>query len=219
MNQPVQLDARLSQDQVKDVYNRLSAVYDLWGANAEGRARQRGIELAAVQEGENVLDVACGTGLILAEIAKINRTGLNAGIDISSGMLQKAHARMKDSPSRVELKQASTFEIPYPDAAFDLLINGYMFDLMPVEAMPDILAEFRRVLKPGGRLVLINMTEGERPGSHFYQWIYRHSPVIMGGCRGVKLAGFLPEAKFQLITREYHQQFFFPSEVILARVL
>ncbi len=150
------------------------------GALTERKARQWGIELAQVQDGESVRDVACGTGVILADIARINQTGLNAGIDISSGMLDKARARLKNTSARVELKQASAFEIPYPDATFDLVINGYMFDLMPVDAMPKLLSEFHRVLKPEGRLALINMTEGERPGSRIYQWVYQRAPALMG---------------------------------------
>jgi ubiquinone/menaquinone biosynthesis C-methylase UbiE len=209
-------DARLTQNEVQEVYDGLAWMYDLWGALTERRARRRGIELANVQNGESVLDVAAGTGLILADIIKINPAGLNAGIDISSGMLQKARARLKNAPAHAELRQASAFDIPYPDATFDLLINGYMFDLMPVEAMPKILAEFRRVLKPTGRLVLMNMTVGERPGSHIYEWIYQRSPALMGGCRGVKLAKPLAQVGFQVKVREYHQQFLFPSEVILA---
>ncbi len=217
MNQPGMVDARLSQEEVKEVYNGLAWIYDVWGALTEGRARRRGIALARVQDGESVLDVATGTGLILAELVKRNPTGFNAGIDISTGMLQKARARLKNNPAHVELKQGSAFAIPYPDATFDLLTNGYMFDLMPVEAMPRILAEYRRVLKPGGRLVLTNMTMGERPGSQVYQWVYQVAPALMGGCRGVKLAGLLPEAGFQVEVREYHQQMLFPSEVLLAR--
>ncbi len=73
----------------------------------------------------------------------------------------------------------------------------YIFDLMPVEAMPKLLMEFRRVLRPDGRLVLINMTEGERPGSQIYQRIYQLAPALMGGCRGVKLAGLLPKARLK----------------------
>jgi ubiquinone/menaquinone biosynthesis C-methylase UbiE len=216
MNQPAKLEARLSQEQVKETYDGIAKIYDLWGSLTEGRARRRGIQLANVRDGENILDVASGTGLILADIARLNRSGLNAGIDISSGMLEKARARLKDFTSKVELKQASAFDIPYPEGTFDLVFNGYMFDLMPVEAMPEILAEFRRVLKPGGRLVMVNMTEGERFGSHIYEHIYQRNPAALGGCRGVKMAGSLPQAGFQVLVREYHQQFFFPSEVILA---
>ena len=216
MNPPAKLEARLSQAQVKETYDGIAKIYDIWGALTEKRARRRGIQLANVRDGDAILDVAVGTGLILADIARINRSGLNAGIDISTGMLEKARARLKDSTSRVELKQASAFDIPYPDGTFDLVFNGYMFDLMPVEAMPKILSEFRRVLRRDGRLVMVNMTEGERPGSHIYERIYQRDPAALGGCRGVKMAGMLPQAGFQVLVREYHQQFLFPSEVILA---
>jgi len=210
------VDGRVSQEKVRNLYDGMSRFYDLWGANAEGRARRRGIELAQIQDGESILDVAVGTGLILADVVRCNPGGLNAGIDISAGMLQKAREKMRGTLARVELKESSAFEIPYPDQTFDLLFNGYMFDLMPFEAMPRILAEFKRVLKPAGRLVLIDMTIGEGFGSQIYQWIYNLSPAIMGGCRGVRLAGPLENAGFRVVTREYHQQMLFPSEVILA---
>jgi ubiquinone/menaquinone biosynthesis C-methylase UbiE len=218
MNQTGAVDGRLSQEKVRSVYNGMARIYDLWGANMEGRARKRGIELAQVQDGECILDVATGTGLILAELARRNPHGLNAGIDISEGMLAKAQEKLTMMGARVELKTGSAFQIPYPDHAFDLLTNGYMFDLMPFDEMPKILAEFKRVLKTTGRLVLTNMTMGERFGSQLYQGIYRLAPAMMGGCRGVQLAEPLRQAGFRVITREYHQQLLFPSEVILANV-
>jgi ubiquinone/menaquinone biosynthesis C-methylase UbiE len=216
MNPTGAVDSRLSQEKVRSLYNGMARIYDLWGANMEGRARKRGIELAGVQDGECILDVATGTGLILAELARHNPHGLNAGIDISEGMLSKAQEKFFGMSARVELKVGSAFEIPYPDRTFDLLTNGYMFDLMPFDLMPKILAEFKRVLKPTGRLVLTNMTIGERFGSQVYEEIYKIAPAVMGGCRGVRLAEPLQRAGFQVITREYHQQLLFPSEVILA---
>lgn len=212
----VMAQARVSQKDVPHIYNGIAGIYDLWGALTEKRARTRAIELANIRDGESVLDVAAGTGLILADVARRNPTGFTAGIDISEGMLQKARAKFRGNPARVEIKTGSAFAIPYPAANFDLLLNGYMFDLMPYEDMPKILAEFKRVLKPGGRLVLVNMTSGEKPGSQIYEWIYNRSPEFMGGCRGVHLSGLLAQTGFKVVTREYHQQFFFPSEVILA---
>ncbi len=218
MNPTGAVDSRLSQEKVRSFYNGMARIYDLWGANMEGRARKRGIELAGVQDGECVLDVATGTGLILAELARFNPHGLNAGIDISEGMLARAQEKLAGSGEHVELKVGSALQIPYPEHTFDLLTNGYMFDLMPFEEMPRILAEFKRVLKPSGRLVLTNMTIGERFGSQVYEGIYKIAPAVMGGCRGVRLAGPLELAGFQVVTREYHQQMLFPSEVILAAV-
>lgn len=219
MNSLSSVDARLSQEEVRIVYNRIAAVYDIWVMLTETRAQQRGIELASIRDGEQILDVAAGTGMILTKLVRLNPHGKTVAIDISEEMLHKARAKLKDAAAQVELKQGSAFEIPYPSGTFDLLINGYMFDLMPHAVFPQILAEFKRVLKPDGRLVLINMTEGERWGSHFYEWLYRKSPAMMGGCRGVKLAGPLEQAGYQVMIREYQQQFLFPSEVILAKPL
>lgn len=217
MNQIGTVEGRLSQEKVRTLYDGLSRLYDLWGANTEGKARKRAIELANIQNGESVLDVAVGTGLILTEVVRQNPDGLNAGIDISSGMLRKAREKVQGFTGQVELKIGSAFAIPFPDQTFDLLTNGYMFDLMPFEEMPKLLAEFKRVLKPAGRLVLTDMTIGERPGSSLYERLYQLSPALMGGCRGVRMKGPLEEAGFQVLTREYHQQLLFPSEVILAR--
>ncbi|MBF0573988.1 MAG: hypothetical protein HQK69_09550 [Desulfamplus sp.] len=91
-----------------------------------------------------------------------------------------------------------------------------MFDLIPFEDMDKILLEFKRVLKKGRKLILVNMTEGERFGSRIYDYIYSISPKIMGGCRGVKLEERLTKHNFNVKKREYFQQMLFPSEVILA---
>lgn len=217
MTQIKTVDSQLSEENIHALYDQFSSFYDLWGIFTEGRARQRAIALADIKNGENILDVATGTGVILADAARLNPNGWNTGIDLSEGMLGKARARLKQIPGRIEVQQGSCLDIPFPDGTFDLLLNGYMFDLMPFERMPQILAEFRRVLKPGGRMVLVNMTIGEKPGSHFFQWLYERSPRLMGGCRGVQLAEPVTKAGFEIVCREYQQQLLFPSEVILAR--
>ena len=91
-----------------------------------------------------------------------------------------------------------------------------MFDLNAFDAMDKILTEFKRVLKKGGKLILVNMTKGEHFGSKLYDFVYNISPETMGGCRGVKLTERLQQHYFEVKTREYFQQMLFPSEVILA---
>jgi ubiquinone/menaquinone biosynthesis C-methylase UbiE len=83
--------------------------------------------------------------------------------------------------------------------------------------MDAVLAEFKRVLKKGGKLVLVNMTIGERFGSGVYDFMYWVSPRLMGGCRGIRLSEKLKEHDFSVKLREYYQQCLFPSEVILAQ--
>jgi len=212
------LDARVSQKDIGTLYDSLSGIYDVWGTLAESRARNRAIELADIRDGQNILEVAVGTGLAFYEIVRRNRNGWNLGIDISPGMLDKARKRLgKLSQANYELKLGDAFHLPTEDEQFDLLLNNYMFDLIAFEEMDAILDEFKRVLKKGGSLVLVNMTKGERFGSGLYDFIFRLSPKSMGGCRGIRLSERLMDHGFHVETREYHQQLLFPSEVIVAR--
>jgi ubiquinone/menaquinone biosynthesis C-methylase UbiE len=208
--------AQLTQDSVRTTYDLYSSVYDLWGGLTESNARNHAIELAGVRDGDTILDVAVGTGLMLEKIAPVNPRGKMTGIDISVGMLNKAREKLSKYPN-VSLKNATAQSIPFSDNHFDTLFNSYMFDLLPIEIMPSILNEFKRVIKPGGRLVMVNMTIGEKPGSGLYEMIYKISPALMGGCRGVRLSDLLKKIGFEVVTRDYKQQFLFPSEVILAK--
>jgi ubiquinone/menaquinone biosynthesis C-methylase UbiE len=211
------LDGRITQDQIGAVYDGLAPIYDIWGKLTESRARARAIELADIKDRQTVLEVAVGTGLAFYEIVKRNPHGKNMGIDLSKGMLQKAKKRLERVPSaNYELSIGTAMKLSAGDGSVDTLLNNYMFDLIPFKDMDTILMEFKRVLKKGGRLVLINMTEGERFGSGLYDFIYNISPKSMGGCRGVKLTGKLQQNGFKVEIREYIQQMIFPSEVIVA---
>ncbi|MEE8370634.1 MAG: methyltransferase domain-containing protein [Sphingomonadales bacterium] len=209
--------AKLSQDQVATLYDRMSGAYDIWSALTESRARRRALALADIRDGQNLLEVAVGTGAAFAEIVARNPGGRNLGIDISEGMLAKAKLRLrKKRLTNFELRHCSAFEIPVPGDSFDTVFNAYMFDLLPAEDWPLVLAEFHRVLKPGGQLVLYGMTIGEKPGSGLYQFLSGVSPKLMGGCRSVMMAAPVKAAGFDLRSRDYCQQMLFPTEVILA---
>ena len=132
-------------------------------------------------------------------------------------MLKKAEKRLRKlSGANYTLSIGTAFNLPIEYSSVDVLMNNYMFDLMSEEDMDRALVEFKRVLKNGGRLVLINMTQGECLGSSIYSHIYNISPKTMGGCRGVTLSDRLIMHGFKIATREYYQQMLFPSEVILA---
>jgi ubiquinone/menaquinone biosynthesis C-methylase UbiE len=211
------LKARVPQSEVAGLYDRLAGLYDVWGHLTESRARRRSLALANIQDGQQVLEVAVGTGLAFREVVQWNGSGRNVGIDVSGGMLAKAEKRLhKAGLTNFELAVGSALNIQEGDGAFDILLNSYMFDLLDEEDWPKALKEFERVLKPEGRLIVVNMTFGERPGSGIYGWLYRVSPRLMGGCRGVRLSEVLQQVGFKLHQREYVQQLLFPSEVILA---
>jgi ubiquinone/menaquinone biosynthesis C-methylase UbiE len=211
------LDARVKQEEVGSVYDKIAPIYDIWGKLTESKARNRAIELAEIKDGQSVLEVAVGTGLAFYEIVKRNPNGNNTGIDLSKGMLEKAKKRVSQlSETNYSLNIGSAFNLNIEDESIDTLVNNYMFDLIPFKDMDKILMEFNRVLKKDGKLILVNMTKGERFGSKIYDFIYNISPKTMGGCRGVKLTERLEQHGFKVERREYFQQMLFPSEVILA---
>ena len=210
-------EARVPQSDIAHVYDKLAGIYDIWGVLTESKARNRAIELAKIQNGMNVLEVAVGTGLAFYEMVKRNPNGKNTGIDLSQGMLKKAEKRLKKlSGVNFTLGTGTAFNLPMEDETVDVLMNNYMVDLMSEADMDKVLMEFRRVLKEHSRLVMVNMTTGERFGSNLFNHVYNISPKLMGGCRGVTLSGKLKDHGFQVETREYYQQLLFPSEVILA---
>ena len=210
-------DAHVGQEEIAAVYDRIAPLYDIWGRLTETRARDRAITLADIRDGQSILEVAVGTGIAFGEILKRNPNGTTIGIDLSEGMLARARKRARRfAATTYSLEIGSAFQLAVGDETIDTLVNNYMFDLIPFEEMDTIIVEFKRVLKDGGKLVLVNMTEGERFGSRFYDRIYQISPKTMGGCRGVCLTDRLQRNGFTVAQREYYQQMLFPSEVILA---
>ncbi len=211
--------ARLNKKTVIEVYSQIASLYDLWGMMTETKARRRALTLANIQNGESVLEVAIGTGLTFQEILRANPNGHNVGVDLTPAMLEKARLRVaKSGGANYQISVGDAYNLKFPDHQFDLVMNNYMFDLLPEQDFVLVLKEFRRMLKPNGRIILVNMTKGE----HFYQqvWesIYRLNPRLLGGCRGVLLSPAMRTVGFADIHRETVSQLGFPSEIISARV-
>jgi ubiquinone/menaquinone biosynthesis C-methylase UbiE len=215
---PPSPDARIAQDDIGSVYDHIAPLYDFWAYLTESRARGRALELANIKGGQDILEVAVGTGMTFFAMAERNPGGTNTGIDISPGMLNKAKRRLKKLSHRNwSLNMGTAFKLNVPDESVDLLMNNYMFDLISFADMDKVLGEFKRVLRKDGKLILVGMTQGERFGTHVYDRVYRLYPKAMGGCRGVRMSNRLKEHGFRVETREYVQQMLFPSEVVLAR--
>ena len=210
------IPATLSKSDVRRRYARLARIYDFWGFITESKAVERALELSGIKDGESVLEVAVGTGNVFEKIVSANRSGQNEGTDLSPEMLARAKKRLKKYEGSYSLREGDAYSLPYPDASFDLVVNNYMFDLLPEEDFPVVLGEFRRVLKPGGRMVITSMTPGRSRSSRFWDRLVARNPDILEGCRPIFLGDDVRQAGFENIREEYVSQFTFPSLVIYA---
>jgi ubiquinone/menaquinone biosynthesis C-methylase UbiE len=111
------------------------------------------IDLAEVQPGMHVLDVACGTGVVTRLAAeRVGSTGRVVGLDINTAMLSVARQLGPIGGATVEWLEASALEIPLPDSSFDVVFCQHGLQQFPDR--PTALREMRRVLVPSGRLAL-----------------------------------------------------------------
>lgn len=207
--------ARLNKQEIEQLYTSLAKIYDIWGRLTESKAQTRCLELANIVDGESVLEVAVGTGLVFSRILERNPNGHNEGIDLAAAMLAQAQQKAAKSSTRnYNLRLGDSSHLPYKDNVFDVLINNYMLDLLPEVDFKHMLAEFGRVLKPGGRLILVTMAKGEKWYNQHWELIYRLQPGWLGGCRGISLLPYVQRAGFVSTRREFISQMTFPSEIV-----
>ena len=139
------IKAQIKKGQVADVYSRVAPLYDAWAWLTESKARDRCLELAAIQDGEDVLEVAVGTGLAFERILKLNPSGRTEGVDLTEAMLEKARQKAaKTGIVGYRLRLGDAYELDFADDSFDVLINNYMFDLIPQQDFAAVLQEFDR---------------------------------------------------------------------------
>jgi demethylmenaquinone methyltransferase / 2-methoxy-6-polyprenyl-1,4-benzoquinol methylase len=160
---------RLSQDSIEAMFDRIAPVYDamnsLMTAGLDRRWRERAIDLAHLRPGMSVIDVATGTG-DLAEAAKrrVGESGQVVGSDVSEQML--ARARRK-APS-VRFERGDALALEYDADSFDAATVG--FGARNFGDLGAGLAEMARVVRPGGRVVCLEITTPRRPP---LSWFFR----------------------------------------------
>jgi demethylmenaquinone methyltransferase/2-methoxy-6-polyprenyl-1,4-benzoquinol methylase len=166
----------LPEAQVRAMFDRVARVYDLMNSvmtvGLHHRWRRRAADLAAVGPGERALDVATGTGDLAVELR--SRGVEVVGMDFSERMLELARAKAPE----IRFEEGNALELTYADDAFDAATVG--FGARNFDDLRRGLAEMARVVRPGGRVVVLEITTPERPPlSWFFRvWFDRLVPFL-----------------------------------------
>jgi demethylmenaquinone methyltransferase/2-methoxy-6-polyprenyl-1,4-benzoquinol methylase len=185
--------------QVRGMFDRIAGVYDVMNsamtAGLHHQWRQRAVDRAEVGSGSNALDVCCGTGDLALELRRrIGPDGRVVGCDFSQPMLELARQKSGERGLPVEFGWADALELPYGDASFDAVTIG--FGARNLADLERGLAEMTRVLQPGGRLVILEITRPQRePLAGFYSlWFDRVVPMIGTLAGDPEAYSYLPDS-------------------------
>jgi demethylmenaquinone methyltransferase / 2-methoxy-6-polyprenyl-1,4-benzoquinol methylase len=169
----------LEEGQVRAMFDRIAGLYDrmntVMTAGLHHQWRRRAADLAALTPGNRALDVATGTGDLAVELAKrVAPGGEVVGVDFSERMLELARAK---APS-ISFQLANALALPFDDGQFDAATVG--FGARNFAALEQGLREMIRVVRSGGRVVVLEITAPRRPPlSSFYElWFDRIVPML-----------------------------------------
>jgi demethylmenaquinone methyltransferase/2-methoxy-6-polyprenyl-1,4-benzoquinol methylase len=161
------------------MFDRIASVYDLLNSvmtvGMHHRWRERAADLCRVGPGDSVLDVASGTGDMAIELKRrVGEQGRVVGSDLSEGMLELARQKAPD----IEFEWGNALKLPYTDNSFDAVACG--FGVRNFAELDAGLGEMVRVVRPGGRVVILEMTTPERPplSLFFKVWFDRVVPRL-----------------------------------------
>ena len=172
----------LEEGQVRAMFDRIAGVYDrmnaLMTAGLDRRWRSRAADLAAVGPGDRVLDVATGTGDLALELARrVAPGGEVVGSDFAEAMLERAREKAAGRPD-VHFEWGDALALDHPDDAFDAATVA--FGARNFADLHRGLAQMVRVVRPGGRVVVLEITTPQTPPlSWFYAlWFDRIVPGL-----------------------------------------
>jgi len=136
------LKRQFAEIPLRNAYAKVAWFYNTWSWLTESGAAKTALDFAAIRNGERILEVAVGTGLVFAKIVKLNKEGLSDGIDLSESMLRRAERLAKRFPTeRYHLQVGSAYKLPFASQSFDLVMNNFMFDLLPEEDFIPVLSD------------------------------------------------------------------------------
>jgi demethylmenaquinone methyltransferase/2-methoxy-6-polyprenyl-1,4-benzoquinol methylase len=206
-----------TKSETKAFYNKIAGVYDLLAEHSEQPMREVAMGMLAPAPGEHLLEIGFGTGHVLAKLAQaVGPTGKVFGIDISENMVAQAKELLEreNLTDRVTLDCGDAEDLPYPSDSLDGIFMCFTLELFDTPDIPRVLAQCRRVLRPGGRIVVAAVSKEGEQGFviRTFEWTHRHFPNLLD-CRPIHARQAL-EAQGFLIEQSRVESMWVPVEIV-----
>ncbi len=181
-------------------------------------ARRAGLRLLDLRVGEHVLDVGYGTGHALVDLARsTGPAGFAAGVDQSAAMQRAARRRLQKVGVRAALALADATALPYRDACFDVAFMSFVLELFDTPEIPAVLAEARRVVRPGGRLGVVALAAADHREfvSRLYLAGHRRLPRLLD-CRPIPTKQLIRDAGYRIEAAVSRSTWDLPVDLVVA---
>ncbi|CAM4221824.1 demethylmenaquinone methyltransferase [Paenibacillus tarimensis] len=197
------MDAKTKESFVHSVFETIAPKYDMMNDLLSFRRhkawRKFTMRKMNIQAGETAIDICCGTCDWTIAIAKASGTGHVVGLDFSQNMLDIGHKKLDKEglDSQISLVQGNAMSLPYPDHSFDYATIG--FALRNVPDLHKVLQEMRRVVKPGGKVVCLELSKPTwQPFKGIYYFYFRRLLPLVG----------------KLVAKSYEQYKWLPESLV-----
>lgn len=209
-----------TREEARRVYDRLSRFYGYTVGALGRRYSEKALRRLSIKEGETVLEIGFGTGYCLKVMAElVGEKGSACGVDISPGMIGKTRRRLEKAglAKRVELCCGDATCLPFAGGAFDAVFISFALEVLDTPQIAEVLAEIKRVLKPGGRLGAACMSKenGKSPFVKVYEWMHKRCPKYIAS-RPIYAERAFRDAGYRIAEKQRLKIFGLPAEIIIA---
>lgn len=212
----------LTPDQAKAFYDRFGSKQDAQSFYEDG-ALDDLVNHSQFNRAQSVFEIGCGTGRLAFRLLSgyLPSSASYFGIDSSETMTRLATQRLAPFSERARaVLSDGSMHFPLPDHSLDRVVSTYVLDLLSEQDIRHVLAETYRLLRPGGKLCLVSLTDGatlvSRIVSGLWSTAFRLRPSLVGGCRPICLESYLQAQQWSIDYHNVVAQLGIASEVLVA---